>query len=428
MNRPALPMPAPRRTAARRLSPWAASAALAASAVLAWPALPATAATAGRPAAAPPSGQSVAGWGENDNGELGTGQASSGFVLLPELASLPPGTRITQVAPGCSHSLALTSTGSVLAWGDNRTGELGNGTTGGFKATPAPVKLPAGVTISSVAGGCGFSMAVTTTGQLLTWGDNSTGELGTGKTGGNTALPGPASLPPGVTVRTAAAGEDHALAVTTAGQVYAWGSNDDGELGNGSTSGQPNPTPAPVRLPAGTQVIAATAAEHDSLAVTAGGDVFGWGNQSFGSLGNGQGSGIAPLPVRTLVPAGLRVRSIYAGCFHTLAITTTGIVLAWGDNGNGQLGDGQPRQGDSLFPVHVPLPQDGRAVAVGGGCVHSVALTARGQMLAWGTGVLLGNGGTTSSPVPVTVRLPAGRIAIGTGGSAIGDFSLALLQ
>jgi alpha-tubulin suppressor-like RCC1 family protein len=369
----------------------------------------------------------VAGWGENDHGELGTGQASSSFVLVPVLASLPPGTRITQVAPGCSHSLALTSTGSVLAWGDNRGGELGNGTTGGFSATPAPVKLPAGVTIRSVAAGCSFSMAVTTTGQLLTWGDNVVGELGNGKTGGNTSLPGPVSLAPGISVRTATAGEDHALAVTTTGQVYAWGSNDDGELGNG-TSGQPNPTPAPVRLPAGTQVTAVAAAEHDSLAVTAGGDVFGWGNQSFGSLGNGRGSGIAPLPVRTLLPPGLRVRSIYAGCFHTLAITVTGIVLAWGDNGNGQLGDGQPRQGDSLVPVHVPLPNGGRAVAVGGGCVHSVALTGRGQMLAWGSGGLLGNGGMTSSPVPVAVRLPAGRIAIGTGGSAVGDFSLALLR
>jgi alpha-tubulin suppressor-like RCC1 family protein len=370
----------------------------------------------------------VAGWGENDHGELGTGQASSSFVLLPVLASLPPGTRITQVAPGCSHSLALTSTGSVLAWGGNFSGELGNGSAGGFSATPAPVKLPTGVTVSTVAAGCGFSMAVSTTGQVYTWGSNVVGELGTGKTGGNAALPGAVSLAPGVRVRTVAAGESHALAVTTTGQVYAWGSNDDGELGNGITNGQPNPTPALVQLPAGTRITAVTAAEHDSLAVTAGGGVLGWGSQSFGSLGNGRDSGTAPRPVHTLVPRGLRVRSIYAGCFHTLAVSSTGLVLAWGDNGNGQLGIGSLRRGESVFPVHVPLPQGGRAVAVGGGCVHSVAVTGRGQVLAWGSGGLLGNGGTTSSPAPVTVQLPAGRFAIGTGGRAIGDFSLALLR
>jgi alpha-tubulin suppressor-like RCC1 family protein len=266
-----------------------------------------------------PSGQAIAAWGQNFRGQLGNGTSGS-TALVPVLATLPAGTRITQVAPGCDHSLALTSTGSVLAWGDNSDGELGNGTTG-----------------------------------------------------------------------------------------------------------HPNGTPAPVLLPHGTRVTAVTAGENDSLAVTTTGRVLGWGDESFGSLGNGRANGVTAVPVRTLLRPGLRVRSIFAGCFHTLAVTSDGSVLAWGDNGNGQLGNGS-QLSDSTFPVHVPLPNFGRAVAVGGGCVHSVALTSRGQLLAWGASGLLGNGSQTFSPVPVPVKLPAGRIAISTGGGAVSNFSLALLR
>src|SRR5215467_13121171 len=112
MYRSALPTRGPRRAVASRRwrpSPWAASTVLAstvlaASAVLAGPALAAGAATARLSALGPVSGSAVAGWGQNDRGELGTGQASNSNVALPVLASLPPGTQITQVAPGCSHS------------------------------------------------------------------------------------------------------------------------------------------------------------------------------------------------------------------------------------------------------------------------------------------------------------------------------------
>lgn len=400
----------------------AAAVALAGSAVLASAALPATAASA---APAPASGPAVAAWGQGPRGELGNGTATA-VALLPVLAQLPPGTQITQVAPGCNHSLALTSAGTVLAWGDNSEGQLGNGTVGGFNATPAPVKLPPGTAVRSLSGGCGFSLAVTTGGQLLAWGGNGEGELGNGTAGNPVATPAPVKLPAGVTVRAAAGGLDHALALTTDGRVYAWGANAAGELGNGTT-GKPNATPALVPLPSGALATAVTAGEGDSLAALASGGVVGWGDDSEGSLGDGRTNAVAPSPVRTLMSPGVKVTSLFAGCFHTLALTSTGTVMAWGDNGNGQLGIGSP-QGSSTFPVRVPLPQFGQVASIGGGCVHSVVVTDRGQALAWGAGTLLGNGSQTSSSSPVVVRLPAGQDAIGTGGSAVGDFSLAILR
>ena len=402
-------------------STWVASTMLAAASALTFTALPVTAAAAATSGPVPRT--AVAGFGSNTRGQLGTG-TTSGTELLPVQATLPPGTHVTQVAPGCFHSLALTTAGSVLAWGDNRAGELGNGTTSESSATPAPVPLPAGVRIRSVRGGCSFSLAVSTDGQVWAWGSNSTGQLGNGTVGGFSASPGLVKLPAGVRIASVAGGLDHALAVTTAGQVYAWGGNANGQLGNGA-AGPPAGTPALVRLPDRTQVRAVTAGELDSLAVTAGGRILGWGTESSGALGNGRGSGFSPVPVPALLPPFVRVRSVFAGCFHTLAVTTTGSVLAFGENGNGQLGTG--RAGDQLTPALTRLPAGTRVTSVGGGCVHSVAVTSRGQMLSWGSGGLLGNGSTASSSVPVPVRLDRGQLAIGTGGSADGNHSLALV-
>jgi alpha-tubulin suppressor-like RCC1 family protein len=428
MNLPALPA-RPRRQAAmahrRRLSPWAAAAILAACAALAG-AVPAAAVTAGPPFG-PLSGQAIAGWGSNVSGELGTGQTSSDRALLPVLASLPHGTRVTAVAPGCSHALALTSTGGVLAWGTNRFGELGSGRAGGAIATPAPVKLPDGVRIRAISAGCTFSLAVSTDGQVYAWGSDNVGQLGIGTINfGDNPLPVQVHLPPGVMVRTVAAGFEHALAVTTDGQVLAWGDNNAGKLGNGGNA-RVGTTPAPVLLPAGTRVTAVTAGTDDSLAVTSTGQVLGWGSEGFGSLGNGVTAGSTAVPVRTLLPAGTRVRSIFAGRSHTLAVTTTGSVLAWGANDEGELGIGNTQVRNSPFPVRVRVPASSRVVAVGGGSFHCLALTSQGQMFAWGGGTLLGNGRTTGSAVPVRVQLPAGSFAIGTGGAAENTFSLAVL-
>jgi alpha-tubulin suppressor-like RCC1 family protein len=430
MNPATLRARGPRHAAGTRRwrpSPWA-TVILAICAALAGPAPPATAATVGPSSFGPLSGQAIAGWGSNVSGELGTGQTSSDRALLPVLASLPHGTRVTAVAAGCSHALALTSTGGVLAWGTNRFGELGSGTAGGVSATPAPVKLPDGVRISAISAGCTFSLAVSTDGQVYAWGSDNIGQLGNGTINFDASpLPALVHLPPGVTVRTISAGFEHALAVTTDGQVLAWGDNNAGKLGNGGNA-RVGTTPAPVQLPAGTRVTAVTAGTENSLAVTSTGQVLGWGSEASGSLGNGRTDGSTAVPVRTLLPAGTRVRSVFAGCKHTLAVTTDGQVLAWGDNQNdGELGIGTTRVRNSPFPVRARIQGGIQVVAVGGGCFHSLALTSQGQVLAWGGRTLLGNGSSNGSAVPVRVRLPVGSFAIGIGGGASNTFSLAVL-
>jgi alpha-tubulin suppressor-like RCC1 family protein len=265
---------------------------------------------------------------------------------------------------------------------------------------------------------------VSTTGQVYAWGSNDHGELGIGQTGADQRLPVLVQLPAGVRIRKVAAGFNHVLAVSTTGQVYAWGGNEFGQLGNG-TDHSPDATPAVVRVLDGVRVVAASAGEFSSLVVTVRGRVLGWGDETGGGLGDGQGSGFTTLPVRSLLPPGVRVRSVFSGCFHTLALTTAGTVFAFGPNGDGQLGTGDTHP--SLTPVRTRLPAGTRVVAVGGGCVHSLAVTSRGQLLAWGSGGLLGNGNPADSTLPVPVRLQAGQFAIGTGGNAAGTFSLAVV-
>src|SRR5450756_1552591 len=111
-------------------------------------------------------------WGYNGAGQLGNGTTTDSST--PVAVSLPSGTTVTAIAGGYYHSLALTSSGQVLAWGDNANGQLGNGTTT-TSSTPVAVSLPSGTTVTAIAGGQFHSLALTSTSQVLAWGANSSG-------------------------------------------------------------------------------------------------------------------------------------------------------------------------------------------------------------------------------------------------------------
>ena len=134
--------------------------------------------------------------------------------------------------------------------------------------------------------------------------------------------------------------------------------------------------------------------------------LLGWGNNGQGELGNGR-SVSSDKPVKVKLPRHTVVSQATAGCFHSLAVTTTGQVLAWGFNSNGQLGDGSTK--GSRTPVKVRLPKGTRVTAARAGCEFSLALTSAGRLLAWGfnTDGELGDGSTKGSRTPVRVKLPS---------------------
>jgi alpha-tubulin suppressor-like RCC1 family protein len=385
---------------------------------------------AGRPegtagaAAAGTASRTVLAWGRNAFGALGDGTTTDSDV--PVRVHLPAGTKVTQVRAGCIHTLALTSGGHVLAWGANGDGQLGDGTTTNSDV-PVKVKIPRGTKVTSVRAGCVFSLALTSTGQVLAWGDNLDGQLGDGTTS-NSDTPVRVRLPAGTTVTAISAGQDFGLARTSRGHVRAWGHGDGGRLGDGSTSN--SDTPVKVKLPTGARVKALAAGGTHSLALTSDG-LFAWGFNGDGQLGDGTTTSSAT-PVRIFILVRGRslghVTSLFAGCSHSLVLFSGGALFAWGDNTSGQLGDGTSTSSDK--PVGVALPAGTRVRAVSAGCTDSYALTVKGSVLAWGYNEYgeLGDGSDTQSSTPVRVELPAGWHASAVIAGPGADHALAMVE
>jgi alpha-tubulin suppressor-like RCC1 family protein len=254
----------------------------------------------------------------------------------------------------------LTADGHVYAWGLNSSGQLGDGTTTNA-TTPVEVKGPGGTgflsTVVSIAGGDYHSLAVTADGHAYTWGYNASGQLGDGTTTSATTpveVKGPGGTGFLSTVVSVAGGASHSLAVASDGHAYAWGYNGYGQLGNGSNVSAT--TPVEVKGIGGTgflsNIVAISAGYHFSLALTQGGQVDAWGDNANGELGNGS-------TTRTLTPVAVKgpggtgvlsnVRSISAGYYFSLAVTNDGLVSTWGQNNDGQLGNGSTS--DSSTPV-----------------------------------------------------------------------------
>jgi alpha-tubulin suppressor-like RCC1 family protein len=159
-------------------------------------------------------------WGDNRFGQLGDG-TTTGRLAPVQVTGL---TGVTQVAGGCTHSLVLRSDGTVWAWGGNSVGQLGRGTVTDHEVTPAPVSGLAGVT--KIAAGCGFSLALRSGGTVWAWGYNAYGELGNG---GKASSAVPVKITGLSQVTGISAGWDSAVAVVAGGaSVWAWGGNDNG--------------------------------------------------------------------------------------------------------------------------------------------------------------------------------------------------------
>jgi len=321
----------------------------------------------------------VLSWGQNFAGQLGDG----GFVFYAERAqSVPNLTGVASVVAGTSHSLAVKTTGSVWSWGENSSGQLGDGTT---TARKRPNKIP-NLTGVVAADASLHSLALKGDGTVWAWGANGQGQLGDGTTA---ARPTPAQVANLSGVKAVAAGSNFSVALKTDGTVWAWGANNLGQLGDGTDAQRT----APVRVTGLSDVTAVAAGSGHAVALKSDGTVWAWGANNFGQLGDGTTT-LRTSPVQVQGLSG--VASVACGDYSALARKADGTVWSWGSNFGGALGDGTNTQRNS--PVKAVNMKNALAIAAGG--QHSFALTAGGTVWTWGDNTYgqLGSGGTSSRP------------------------------
>ncbi|MBY0279526.1 DUF4215 domain-containing protein [Candidatus Binatia bacterium] len=329
-------------------------------------------------------------WGYNEQGALGDGTTTQRTSPV-DVTGLASG--IASIAAGGFHSCALTSTGRVECWGNNAEGELGDGSTT-QRTTPVNVSdLQSGVT--AISAGTAHGCALMADGGVRCWGGNASGQLGNGLTSYRLAPVAASVLTDGVTAM--AGGLGHQCVLTTAGGVKCWGANFSGQLGDGSTL--PRRTPADVvGLASGVAEISAKGGQTCALTTTGG--VKCWGDNSNGQLGDGtMTTRTTPVDV---VGLGSGVAAIATGNWFTCALTTAGGVKCWGHNAFGELGDGTTTR--RLTPVDVSGLASG-VTAIAAGAITTCALTAAGGVKCWGyngTGDV-GDGTTTHRSTPVDV-------------------------
>ncbi|MCH7781217.1 MAG: hypothetical protein IH848_10245, partial [Acidobacteria bacterium] len=268
-------------------------------------------------------------FGTNIFGQLGDGTTTNRASPV-NVSGLESG--VAAVAGGHNHTCALTTAGGVKCWGDNSYGQLGDGTTTD-RTTPVNVfGLGSGVT--AIAAGGFHTCALKAGGSLVCWGRNVYGQVGDGASGEPNFRTTPtAVVGMGSGVAAVATGTFHTCARTTGGAVKCWGWNFYGQIGDGTNLSRATPTTVAV---SGVTLLE-TGSTHSCVIIT-GGSVTCWGDNEFGQAGDGTTESVhAPVNVIGLPGA---VTTITGGSDHTCAITEAGGLLCWGRNDGGQLGDG----------------------------------------------------------------------------------------
>lgn len=300
----------------------------------------------------------VAAWGSNSNGQLGNGTtASAATPVAVTMGGVLSGKKVIAVAAGGQHSLALCSDGTLAAWGDGSFGQIGDN---GVLDRTSPVLVNtsgalSGKRVIAISAGANHSAALCSDGTVVCWGGNTNGELGNGN---NTQSNVPVAVATsgvllGHTAIAIACGQNHTLALLADGTVAAWGLNASGQLGNNSTT--PSNVPALVSTAGvlnGKSVVEIAAGGQSALVRCSDGILAAWGLNDRGQLGVNSATTSFTTPQAVLtsgVLSGKTIVSLHMSQNHAGALCSDGSLAMWGAGNSGQLGNNAVS--DSLAPV-----------------------------------------------------------------------------
>jgi alpha-tubulin suppressor-like RCC1 family protein len=364
-------------------------------------------------------------WGNNEYGQLGYGSPDSEFRPVPvDVNGQMSGVGLITADGG--STCALTEGGGLRCWGNNKYGQLGNDTAVNQFDPVEVIGISKGA--AWAAAGWNHSCALSG-GALMCWGWNLYGQLGDGTKGTRLKPRKAVNLTDGAAA--VALGWAHTCAATNGGRVACWGSNADGQLGDGTADDRIQPayvagletsvrgdatpagiTPTAATAPAALRISPITAGSAHTCRLTSAGGVRCWGDNRNGQLGDG-GKTDRNIPVDV---AGLTkgVKAVEAGLWHTCALTNRGGVKCWGNNEYGQLGDGTKQ--DRPNPVDVTGLESG-VTALAAGTAHTCALTVKGGVKCWGWNKSgqLGDGTTRDRQTPVDVAGLGDAVALTAG-------------
>jgi alpha-tubulin suppressor-like RCC1 family protein len=372
---------------------------------------------------------SVYAWGDNGFDSLGLDQADT--KTLPETITAPErvryftGKEIVSLGCGEFHSLAVTSDSDLHVWGSDTESQLGLDTPEQSICPPRILTLPDNEKPAVVACGAYFSVVVTHSGAVYSWGSNAFGQLGTGD---NHARKTPTRVPGLPTIVDIVCGWFHVLAQSEEGEIYVWGRNEDGKLGLGHCSD----LILPERIP-DFHASRIYAGAHHSMALNTEGEFYVWGWNRYGTLGladRNERHVPTPLPLSRFGVGKYKeadseqpelgkysdvlppIIDAAGGWAFTLLLLEDGSVWSCGFNSYGQLGHSGTT--DQLVPKKVNL-NDERVVAIGAGEYFSFGLSEAGTLYVWGSRDL-GIGMGPCNEVPQAVagfkwRLPSPPLA-----------------
>jgi alpha-tubulin suppressor-like RCC1 family protein len=288
-------------------------------------------------------------------------------ACLPALAGQPI------IGSGYLTSYAVDAAGTIYAWGASPIGAAG------FTNLPVVMSGPTGIV--AISGGESYGLALTSAGRVFTWGSNRFGQLGDSSILISSSTPH--MIPSLSNIVAVSAGFRHAIALRSDGTVWAWGSNDFGQIGDGTTT--LHKTPVQVNgLPAISKIATGGRADH-SFAIDGSGTLWAWGKNDRGQLGDNS-------TIQRFVPATVQalanVVDVGCGQRHSVAVRQDGSIWSWGYNGSSQLGDRTTIQRLAPVSVYESTTQafrNGAAVSVGAD--FTFVTKVDGSVWGWGSSV-----------------------------------------